>query len=213
MKKIAIIDFNMGNLFSVQHACAAVGLAPVITSDIKVILQADAAILPGVGAFGLAMQNLIELGLVDAIRAFINTGKPFMGVCLGFQLLFSESSEFGTFSGLDYIKGQVLRFPRQSEGIAMKVPFIGWNQISVPHTNRAWQNTPLKDTCSGTCMYFVHSYYVKPKCVDDVLSVTKHEEFEYCSSIMHENIFATQFHPEKSGVDGIKIYEKWSKTI
>jgi glutamine amidotransferase len=214
MKKVAIIDFNMGNIFSVHHACSSIGLKPIVTSDIKIILQADAAILPGVGAFGLAMQNIVELKLVEAIRTFIGTGKPFMGICLGFQLLFSESSEFGVFNGLDCIKGKVLRFPNYHKGIVMKVPFVGWNKVHISNGSKEiWQNTPLGGIQSGTYMYFVHSYYVKPEDANDILSVTEYEGFEYCSSIMHKNIFATQFHPEKSGIDGIKVYEKWATTI
>jgi imidazole glycerol-phosphate synthase subunit HisH len=212
-KRVAIIDYQMGNLFSVKHACSYVGLEPVITTDKKVIRDADAAILPGVGAFGQAMENLVFLDLVESIHEYVNSGRPFMGICLGLQLLFSESEEFGNHQGLDIIPGKVIRFPNQtSEGKPCKVPQMGWNAIAMP-PNGSWDRSPLSLIKPETCMYFVHSYYVLPELQSDILSLTSYEGTEYCSAILRNNVFATQYHPEKSGLEGIKIYQNWANNI
>jgi len=212
-KRVAIIDYHMGNLFSVEHACTYVGLDPVVTSDRDVIRGAAAAILPGVGAFGQAMKNLRSLNLIDSIHEYVNSGRPFMGICLGLQLLFSESGEFGKHQGLDIIPGKVVRFPnRTPEGRLCTVPCMGWNAITCPPQS-SWEHSPLSSIGSGTCMYFVHSFYVVPDRQSDILSLTSYEQTEYCSSILRNNVFATQYHPEKSGLEGIKIYENWAKKI
>lgn len=215
LKKVAIIDYNAGNLFSVQHACSFIGLDSKITSNKKEILDADGAILPGVGAFGEAMDNLQKMGLIEPIKEFVASGKPFMGVCLGLQLLFSESEEFGLHKGLDLVKGRVIKFPAaNNEGRIIKVPQIGWNQVVPPSNNQTrWDNSPLSNTVQGEFMYFVHSFFVKPTEPEDILSLTNYEGIEYCSSIQKNNIFATQFHPEKSAEEGIKIYQNWAKAI
>lgn len=214
-KKIAIIDYKDSNLFSVQNACNHVGLEATITLDAKVIENSDAAILPGVGAFRDAMKNLDELDLIHPIKDFVQSGRPFMGVCLGLQLLFSESEEFGSCNGLDLIKGQVRKFPHQKKnGEKIKIPQICWNQIyKRANTLQDGDSSPLKDIDDGEFMYFVHSYYVKPENDKYVLTKTNYEGIEYCSSVLYENIFATQFHPEKSAEKGIKIYQAWAKTV
>jgi len=210
--KIAIIDYGMGNLFSVQHACKFIGAKPFVTSDRKKILSADATILPGVGAFGRAMQYLEQLDLIETTKAFIQTGKPFMGICLGMQLLFSESDEFGHTKGLDLIKGKVKKFPIKNEnGETVKIPQISWNQIF--RTDNSITNSPLKDIHNGEFMYFVHSYYAHPLEKKFTTTVTKYADIEYCSSILKKNIFATQFHPEKSAKKGLSIYKNWAKII
>ena len=149
MKKVAIIDFKVGNIFSVVQACEEIGLTVEVTSDYNTILSSDGAILPGVGAFGDAMLNLKNQNLIVAIKDFINTGRPFMGICLGFQLLFSFSEEFGIHKGLDILKGDVKKFDNSSD----KVPQIGWNKIF--KVNKDWGNTPLKKTMNNEFMYFV----------------------------------------------------------
>ena len=207
MKKVAIIDFKVGNIFSVVQACKEIGLAVEVTSNYDSILSSDGVILPGVGAFGDAMQSLKDQNLVETIKDFINSGKPFMGICLGFQLLFSLSEEFGRNEGLDIIKGSVIKL----NNIQDKVPQIGWNKIF--KKNNDWENTPLINTINGEYMYFVHSYYVKPDDDDIILTYTNYSGFKYCSSINKENIFATQFHPEKSGKKGLEIYKNWSKQL
>jgi imidazole glycerol-phosphate synthase subunit HisH len=213
---IAIIDYEMGNLFSVQRACEHVGLKSQITSDISAIMNSDAIILPGVGAFGDAMKNLGKLDLISPIKDFIETGKPFMGVCLGMQLAFSESEEFGVYKGLDIIKGSVVRFPRtNNKKNKIKVPQVGWNRICKPAgaTQNFWDASPLKDMSDGEFMYFVHSYYPVPSEKKVVLSDTTYEGTNFCSSVLRENVFACQFHPEKSANEGIKIYSNWAEII
>lgn len=210
---VAIIDYQMSNLFSVEHACEHVGLKPVVTSDSEVLLNADAAILPGVGAFGDAMKNLEHLSLVETIRTFIRSGKPFLGVCLGLQLLFTESEEFGTHKGLGIVHGNVKKFPASdAAGRKIRVPQIGWNTIAQPREG-AWENIPLRRIPKNAFMYFVHSYYIIPNDRSVIASETVYEGITYCSSIKQGNIFACQFHPEKSGPDGIKVYEDWAREI
>lgn len=211
--KVAIIDYDAGNLFSVQHACEFVGLKSIITSDKKEILNSSGVILPGVGAFGEAMRNLKKLDLTTPIKEFIATGRPLMGICLGMQLLFSESEEFGRHQGLDLIKGKVIRFPdKDKKGDLVRVPQIGWNSIYSSNKDR-WEQSCLKDIKQGEFMYFVHSYYCLPTNNDDILTLTNYEGIEYCSGVRQKNIFATQFHPEKSGKEGIKIYKNWANLL
>lgn len=212
-KKIAIIDYDAGNLYSVQHACNFVGLDAEITSNPNKILEADGVILPGVGAFGAAMENLKKLKLIEPIKEYISSEKPFMGICLGMQLLFSESEEFGSHKGLNVIEGKVLRFPEKTkEGELIRVPQIGWNAI-YPLDKRKWGKSYLNNIKPREYMYFVHSYYCKPKNKENILSLTNYEGFEYCSSVLKDNIFASQFHPEKSGKEGIKIYKDFAARV
>ena len=209
-KKIIIIDYKLGNLFSVNQALTNIGLEVIITSDPKVILSADAIVLPGVGAFSDAMNNLKNLNLINPIIESVTSGKPFLGICLGLQLLFSDSEEFGMTKGLGLIKGQVKRFNNiTKDGETRKVPQIAWNQIY--RTNgTSWNNTPLENIKQGEFVYFVHSFFVVPE--EQVsLSHTNYDGQEYVSSIIKENIFACQFHPEKSAQEGLKIYSNWAR--
>lgn len=210
---VAIIDYQLSNLFSVWHACNFVGLNAKITSDKNEIVNAKTAILPGVGAFGDAMKNLKKLDLIKPINQFINSGKPFMGICLGFQLLFSQSNEFGIHQGLNYIKGTVKKIPDNFQHRTIKVPQIGWNQIYKPKGVYKWKSPYLEDVKNYEFMYFVHSYYVKPQNDKVILSLTNYDGLEYCSSVSNNNIFAVQFHPEKSGAEGVKIYYNWARNI
>lgn len=201
---VIIIDYGMGNLFSVAQACKATGINAIITSDKKQILSADALIFPGMGAFGDAMDNLKQLDLIHPIKDFVQSGKPFMGLCLGMQLLLTESEEFGTHKGLDIIEGSVKRFQTTEE----KVPQIGWNHIQQP-TTRSWDKTPFSSVKNNEFMYFVHSYYVIPTDEDVILSYTSYAGTLYCSSVLKKNIFATQFHPEKSAYFGLSIFKNF----
>jgi len=213
--KVAIIDYQMGNLFSVKNACDHVGFDALITSNRQNILRADAAILPGVGAFKKAMDNLGSLGLLSLIRDFIASGKPFMGICLGMQLLFGESEEFGVRSGLNVIEGRVVKFPSKTvQGEKVKVPHIGWSGVFCPPGNEVkWEQSPLGRVYPGDYMYFVHSFYPVPNDEKVILSVTNYREIAFCSSIIKDNVFATQFHPEKSAAVGLKIYSHWGSLI
>jgi imidazole glycerol-phosphate synthase subunit HisH len=205
--RVAIIDYEMCNLFSVTRACHKAGLIPVITRDPDEIDAADAVILPGVGAFGDAMKNLKQLDLIPVLER-ASRNKPFMGICLGLQLLFSSSTEFGDHTGLNLIEGVVEKFPNEMNGRKIKVPQVGWNRISFAPSEPVFAGVP-----NGSFFYFVHSYYVNPVNRAQVLSCTDYEGIDYCSSIKKDNVIAFQFHPEKSGVLGLKIYENWKQMI
>lgn len=215
LRSVGIIDYDAGNLFSVEHACKSVGVSPIIISHPEDIRQADALILPGVGAFGDAMKNLHKMDLVNPLREFVASGKPFMGICLGMQLLFSRSEEFGEHEGLNLIDGDVLKFPSfNASRQKNRIPQIGWNQITCSsQAGHSWRHTPLEQIANGEFMYFIHSFYAKPRNSENVLAVTEYGGLNYCSAVIKENIFATQFHPEKSAVEGIKIYRYWANKI
>ena len=208
LKKVIIIDYQLGNLFSVKQACDTVGINAEISSNKEDIINADALILPGVGAFIEAMNNLKKLELVDAIKGKVNNGTPIFGICLGQQLLFTESEEFGAGKGLDLISGIIKLFPETIEERKVKVPHISWNTIF--KLNQDWDKTALKNLNNNDFMYFIHSYYVKPKDDDCILTLTNYDGIEFCSAILRNNIFATQFHPEKSADKGISIYKNWA---
>ena len=210
----AIVDYGLGNLHSVQQACTYVGLTSVITNSKQVLLSADAVILPGVGAYGDAMQELHRLDLAEVLLDLARSEKPLVGICLGLQLLMTESSEFGHHRGLGIIEGPVVRFDMPKEdGKILKIPHVNWNSIlHTPH-NACWDKTLLSRVKSGTFMYFVHSYTVQPRDAKIILSTTEYGDAQFCSSIGYENIFACQFHPERSGPEGIKIYHNLKKLI
>ncbi|NKB80955.1 MAG: imidazole glycerol phosphate synthase subunit HisH [Nitrospirales bacterium] len=190
----------MGNLRSVQKAFETVGHPAVLTRDPQVIDQASHVVLPGVGAFGDCMANLERFGLIDPIHKAVQQGKPFLGICLGMQLLFTESEEFGPHQGLNLIPGKVKRFPNFSvDTPALKIPHMGWNTITVQNPSSVLQGIE-----SETHMYFVHSYYVEPT-DPDVSCTTTDYGIPFTSSIVKENIFASQFHPEKSQRLGLQL--------
>lgn len=204
---VAIVDYGLGNLFSIEQACAFVGLNSIITSTKEDILGADAVILPGVGAYGDAMLTLHRLDLVNVLRDISESPKPLVGICLGLQLLMTESYEFGHHKGLGIIEGPVVPFdaPKEEEHI-LKVPQIGWNRIFQPANGLRWHGTLLDRIDEGEYMYFVHSYTVQPQESNVILSTSRYGQIEFCSSIQSGNVFACQFHPERSGLEGIQIY-------
>ena len=212
LKIIKIVDYGLGNLFSVKQALLKVGAFAEITSDPDVVLKADAIVLPGVGAFSQAMQNLKSRGLDQAILQNVKAGGNFFGICLGLQLLFESSSEYGLTPGLGLLKGQVVKFPETSSGQKLRVPQIGWNTIQKP-SPKAWQGTPLFDIPENAYMYFVHSYFVVPEDPANILCQTNYQGVNYCSGVLAKNIFATQFHPEKSGERGLQIYKNWLASL
>jgi glutamine amidotransferase len=209
--KIAIVDYSLGNLFSIKHACEYAGLSPIITSDKNEILSADAVLLPGMGAYGDAMKTLHKLDLVSVLHDFAQSGKYLIGVCLGIQLLMRESCEFGNHKGLGIIEGTVepLDHPLEGERF-LKVPQIGWNQLKPART---WSGTPLNKIPVNEYMYFVHSFFPSPEDKSTVVTTTTYGGIEFCSSLMKENIFACLFHPERSGKYGLQIYENFSALI
>lgn len=210
---IAIIDYDMGNLRSVQKGFERAGHPAIITREPKDIMDASHVVLPGVGAFRDCMENLNKYGLIEPILNAIDKGKPFLGICLGLQLLFTESDEFGTHNGLDIIKGKVLRFPFD-ENERLKIPHMGWNDIKIRVRGQGAgvkenQSSPIFNGIpDNSYFYFVHSYYVYPEDLDIISSTTEYG-IKFVSSIWKDNIFACQFHPEKSQKLGLKILENF----
>lgn len=196
---IAIVDYDMGNLKSVQKAFEAVGHRAAVTRDPKAIADASHVVLPGVGAFGDCMRNLERYGLVEPVTKAIAAGKPFLGICLGFQLLFTESEEFGRHRGLGVIPGKVVRFTSNGSAAPLKVPHMGWNSIVIGNRPPVLEGVP-----DGVFMYFVHSYYVVPDDRAVACTMTDYGT-PFVSSIARDNIFACQFHPEKSQQEGLRI--------
>ena len=194
----------MGNLRSVQKGFERMGHEVVVTNDAKTIMDASKVVLPGVGAFPDCMRNLEEYGLIDAVHRTIRSGKPFLGICLGLQLLFTESEEFGLSKGLDIIKGRVIRF-KGPEFADLKIPHMGWNSISIKRQVPALQDVP-----DNSHVYFVHSFHVVPE-DKSVIATTTPYGIEFVSSIWKDNIFAVQFHPEKSQSLGLSILKRFGE--
>jgi glutamine amidotransferase len=200
---LAIIDYQMGNLRSVQKGFEKVGHVATITSDPAVLAAADKIVLPGVGAFGDAIAELRRRDLVQPIKDAVAAGKPFLGICLGLQLLFDVGYEGGEFEGLGILRGKVVRFadlPRE-----LKVPHMGWNRGSFK------QPAPLLEGLEdGTFFYFVHSYYPVPD-EAGVIAIEAEYGRPFCAAVWRENLFATQFHPEKSQASGLKILQNFAE--
>ncbi|NWG04011.1 MAG: imidazole glycerol phosphate synthase subunit HisH [Syntrophaceae bacterium] len=201
---MVIVDYGMGNLRSVQKAFERVGVETQLTRSKKEIGRASAIVFPGVGAFKDCMENLEKYGLVEPLLRFIEKGKPYLGICLGLQILFSESEEFGSHKGLGLIKGKVVKFKPDPDH---KVPHMGWNTIEKKKEVSLLQNVE-----NGDFFYFVHSYYVVPEETPVISTLTPYG-IPFVSSICKENLFATQFHPEKSQVKGLRILENFVKSI
>ncbi len=206
---IAIIDYGMGNLRSVQKAVEKVGRKAVITRSPGVIADARGVILPGVGAFRDCMENLERFALIDPVRRAIASGKPFLGICLGLQLLFSESLEFGRHPGLGVVKGVVRPFPAEMPdpdcpGGFLKIPHMGWNAVAIRQSVPAL--APIRN---GDYFYFVHSYYVEPEDPAVVATVTGYG-IDFVSAIAFDNVLATQFHPEKSQRQGLALLQAFT---
>jgi glutamine amidotransferase len=201
MKPIVIVDYGMGNLRSVQKAFEKVEHDAIISSDPQQVGEADKLVLPGVGAFRDAIARLHEAQLEEPIREHLRAGKPFFGICLGLQLLFTTSHEDGHHQGLDYFPGEVVEFGKLP---GLKVPHMGWNQLRVKK-----EAPPLRDLPANSSVYFVHSYYVVPG--DSALTATETDyPTPFTSAIWHDNVFATQFHPEKSQRIGLEMLRRFA---
>jgi len=200
---IALVDYGMGNLGSVNKALRRVGCEVTVTQDPGLLRDAAAIVLPGVGAFGDCMTNLTRLGLVGPLTEAIAAGKPFLGICLGLQVLFEESEEAPGVAGLGVFAGKVERFRHD-----LKVPHIGWNQI-VPRGERA---PHLDGIADGSYVYFVHSYYVAPT-DESIVATTTDYGYEFTSCVWRGNLFASQFHPEKSQSIGLRILENLRREV
>ena len=214
----AIVDYGLGNLFSVKHACEHVDMGALITSSASDLFASDLIILPGVGAYGDAITALERLDLIEPLREIGTSDKWLVGICLGMQLLMSESSEFGIHKGLDIIQGLVNPLENLEEtdtidGLPrrLKVPQVGWNQIWMGEKH--WSPTLLNGLPDGEYMYFVHSFYVEPAQDEHITSTTRYGQIDFCSSLQYNKVFACQFHPERSGVQGLRIYDTIAKTV
>lgn len=209
---IAIVDYGMGNLRSVHKALERMGFQAIVTQDPSELKKAAGLVVPGVGAFGKAMENLQQLGLVEPIVEFVESGKPFLGICLGLQLLFSGSEEFGFRKGLSLFKGRVVRFPFSlaAESLAeesLKVPHMGWNSLHIHKRPSA-----LDGIDEGAYFYFVHSYYPVPE-EQEIVATTTDYGGEFVSSVSQGNLFACQFHPEKSQGLGLKVLKNFGTLV
>lgn len=198
---IAIIDYDAGNLKSVEKALKSLGQETVVSRDSSVIKAADKVILPGVGSFGDAMNNLDHFNLVDTIKDIAESGKPFLGICLGLQLLFEKSDETPGAEGLSILPGEILRIP-PSDGL--KIPHMGWNSIKIKDNARLFKDVP-----DNSYVYFVHSYYLKAADEDIVAATTEYSTHIH-ASVEKNNIFACQFHPEKSSDIGLRILNNFA---
>lgn len=197
---VAIIDYDAGNIRSVEKAIASLGYEAAVTRDADTILTADHVILPGVGAFGDAMDKLSSYGLVDVIRTVSCRQIPFLGICLGLQLMFENSEEAPGVEGLGLLKGSILRIPEKDD---LKIPHIGWNSLQYPSRGRLFAGVP-----EGAYVYFVHSYYLQAQEAGVVKATTEYG-VEIHASVEKDNLFACQFHPEKSSDVGMKILQNF----
>ncbi|MFN3476351.1 MAG: imidazole glycerol phosphate synthase subunit HisH [Candidatus Methylomirabilales bacterium] len=209
---IAIIDSGIANLRSVQKGFERVGYEAKVVEDPVALKDARGVVLPGVGAFADGIAKLKEAGFIEPLLQAIEAGKPVLGICLGLHFLFSESEEFGVHRGLDLIKGRVRRFPDQPLAIShqpsapiLKIPHMGWNRIRITRPAPLFEGIP-----DGSFFYFVHSYYVEPE-DEGVVAATTEYGIRFASVIWQENLFATQFHPEKSQALGLKLLENFGR--
>jgi glutamine amidotransferase len=202
---VALVDYGSGNVHSVAKALRHVGAEVVLTADPRRIADADRLVLPGVGAFADCASGVRERGLVEPLRAYAASGRPFLGICVGMQLLFGESEEFGRHAGLGLIPGRV-RAILPTPGI--KVPHIGWNSIYPPQ-DRGWSGTPLHGLQPGAMVYFVHSYSADPADAADWLAVAHYGGYRISAAVRRGNVWGCQFHPEKSGELGLGVLRRW----
>ncbi len=205
---ITIIDYEMGNLRSVAKAFESLGFDARVSADPKDIAGADKVVLPGVGAFADCIGNLKKAGFVEPLLRHVEAGKPLLGICVGMQMLFDESEEFGRHEGLGLIPGKVRRFPSGmvEGGETLKVPHMGWNELNI------LKPSPLfRDIEDGSYVYFVHSYYCQAEREEDVAASCRYGDVTFCASIWRDNIMATQFHPEKSQAVGLRIFRNFGE--
>jgi glutamine amidotransferase len=206
--KIVVIDYDIGNVRSILNAFEKVGVIPILSREKEEILDADALVLPGVGAFYHGMKNLNRYSLVEILKEYAKSDKPLLGICLGMQMLLDESEEFGITSGIGLISGKVVKLPlRDKEN--EKLPHVSWNEIESKNIN--WNNTILENIDEKSDVYFVHSYVALPSDENNILSTTFYSDSRFCSAIKKGNIYGCQFHPEKSAKDGLKILENFIK--
>lgn len=205
--KVTLMDYGMCNLLSVARAFEYCGAEVDITEDPEVVLKAEKLVVPGVGAFRDSIREVEARGFGDAIRRFIGTGRPFLGICVGMQMLFETSEEFGNHAGLGVIAGRVLAIPRfNTDGVVQRIPHIGWNHLVVPETGRSWHGSFLNEfEGAHPAFYFVHSFAAVPDDPTIRLADTVYGGHRICAAVQRENVVATQFHPERSGELGLTL--------
>lgn len=211
MTRVIIVDYGMGNLKSVQRGLEKVGATTIITGNSDQIENGDCLVLPGVGAFENGMAGLRKAGLIEPINEFVRTGKPFLGICLGMQMLMEVSEERGLHKGLGFIPGSVVEIPSAQDGkVIRKIPHIGWNELILPTYGRAtWKETLLEEIKQKESFYFVHSFMAVPQKDEHLLARCEYEGMKITAAIKKDNVTGLQFHPEKSGEKGLQILEKF----
>jgi glutamine amidotransferase len=210
--RVTVVDYGLGNLFSVRRALEHVDASVSFSDSAAGIESAERLVLPGVGAFRKGMEGLRARGLVEPLRRFGASGRPLLGICLGMQLLFEWGDEFGREEGLGLMKGGVQAIPPAgADGRPHKIPHIGWNGLLVPEGREGWQGTPLAGVPPRTPMYFVHSFSAHPAEAADRLADCDYDAFRICAAVGHGALYGCQFHPEKSGPAGLRILREFLK--
>ena len=212
--KISIVDYGMGNLFSVVRALEVCGVETELVTDRAQIQGAQSLILPGVGAFSDGMRELNNRNLVPAIQEYIKRDRPFLGICLGMQMMMEVGEEFGEHRGLGIIEGKVSMIPHKNKkGLRVRVPHIGWNTLYQKNTDTSWYKTPLQDFASDFSVYFVHSYSVVPRSESACLAYTDYEGLPLVAAVKKGKAYGFQFHPERSGEIGLNILRKFTALL
>ena len=207
---VTVIDYGIGNLYSVKRAFETCGADVTLSDDAAQIEAAARVVLPGVGAFADGMHGLRERGLVDVVRRFATSGRPLLGICLGMQMFATLSEEFGEHEGLDLVPGRVVAVPRQTtEGLAQKIPHIGWTPLLRPVSGGTWEGSILDSTAEGTAVYLVHSYAVVPDDASHRLADCDYGGHRLCAALRRGNVHGCQFHPEKSGPAGLVMLSRF----
>lgn len=213
VKRVTVVDYGIGNVYSVCNALSSIGATPALSADPDKIATAERLILPGVGAFSKAMENLRQRGLEEAVSQFIGSGRPMLGVCIGMQILMESSTEFGEYIGLKYIEGGVEKIPTyNNDGDRVKVPHIGWAKVK---PTRDFKDGPLSELQyeQNSYFYFVHSFMCKPKNPDHLLATTTYRGLDITAAIGRDNIMGLQFHPERSGPAGLRLLSRFAGTF
>jgi len=209
-RSVGVVDYGMGNLQSLSRALDFIGAKPFLTNDPDAVRSADYLVLPGVGAFGACAANLRSAGMVEPILDFVKAGKPFLGICVGMQLLFDCSFEFGSHVGLGLISGLVSAIPSEGPNRPRKIPHIGWGTLQLPAARQSWAGTLFDRMEPGrSAAYFIHSYSAQPRSAADTLGMVDYHGYEICAAVQRDNVIGLQFHPEKSSSVGLAILSRF----